>query len=232
VANQLTKLTSITYVPAVPEQLPQPAYCIMGSQTATPALDAWMAYLQGKPYQSQFLTCFPAKPYSPGRDAQLNTSANLGWNAGAVSIFSAPADCVLSFSIPISTLGALVGLQPAGQPAAQFGGITHGLLMASDTIRVIEAGVEKAEPPMPTPPVNPQVRKLLGTKQGQELLRQAGKGQELTRPATATSSCWTRPLPTASARKSPASWKSWPIPRTLPRAMSWSARSRQSTTGA
>ena len=30
---------------------------------------------------------------------------------------------------------------------------------------------------MPTPPVNPQVRKLLGTKQGQELLRQAGKGQ-------------------------------------------------------
>ena len=33
---------------------------------------------------------------------------------------------------------------------------------------------------MPTPPVNPQVRKLLGTKQGQELLRQAGKGQELS----------------------------------------------------
>ena len=33
---------------------------------------------------------------------------------------------------------------------------------------------------MPTPPVNPEVRKLLGTKQGQELLRQAGKGEKLS----------------------------------------------------
>ena len=33
---------------------------------------------------------------------------------------------------------------------------------------------------MPTPPVYPQVRKLLGTKQGQELLRQAGKQEPLS----------------------------------------------------
>ena len=33
---------------------------------------------------------------------------------------------------------------------------------------------------MPTPTVHPQTRKLLGTKQGQELLRQAGKGEKLS----------------------------------------------------
>ena len=33
---------------------------------------------------------------------------------------------------------------------------------------------------MPTPPVHPQVRKLLGTKQGQELLRQMSKRETLS----------------------------------------------------
>ncbi len=33
---------------------------------------------------------------------------------------------------------------------------------------------------MSKPTVHPQTRKLLGTKQGQELLRQAGKGETLS----------------------------------------------------
>lgn len=144
-ANRLSKLTSLTYVPAIPEQLARPAYCYAPRGQYASALEAWSSYLNGTIYDASQLLCFPAIPYSPGRDAEHNTSANLGWNAGAVSIKVVPGDCSARFKIVTSSAGVLVGLAGAGAVSGAFNAVTHGVIYTGNTVRVVERGVEKAD---------------------------------------------------------------------------------------
>lgn len=144
-ANRLTKLISLTYVPDIPEQLARPARCYAPRGQYKSALEAWHSYLNGTIYDASELFCFPAVPYRPGRDAEYNTSANPGWNAGAVSIKVVPGDCSAQFKISPASAGVLVGLVGAGAPSGAFNAVTHGVIFTGNTLRVVENGVEKID---------------------------------------------------------------------------------------
>lgn len=85
--------------------------------------------------------CYPAIPAVPGVDATFNTSANLGWNAGAASIRALSGDAVAEFSFGVGNVGSLAGFAPAGSPSGAFNAISHGLLYSGDTVVVVENGV-------------------------------------------------------------------------------------------
>ena len=85
--------------------------------------------------------CYPAIPAVPGVDATFNTSANLGWNAGAASIRALSGDAVAEFSFGVGNVGSLAGFAPAGSPSGAFNAVSHGLLYSGDTIVVVEGGV-------------------------------------------------------------------------------------------
>ena len=89
--------------------------------------------------------CYPAIPGVPGVDAVFNTSANLGWNAGAASILAIPADGAAEFSFGVGNVGSLAGFAPAGAASGAFNAVTHGLLYSGDTIKVVEGGVQVAD---------------------------------------------------------------------------------------
>jgi len=144
-ANRLNKLTSLAYIPAIPEQPGRPAYCYAPRGQYQSALEAWFAYLNGQVYDASKLFCFPAIPYSPGRDAEYNTSANLGWNAGAVSRMVAEAGCIMRFKIAFSSAGVLAGIARAGAAVGAFNAITHGVIFTGGNLRVVESGVEKVD---------------------------------------------------------------------------------------
>lgn len=148
-ANRLTKLISLTYVPAIPEQPARAAYCYAPRGQYQSALEAWISYLNGTIYDASQLLCFPAVPYSPGRDAEFNTSANLGWNAGAVSRAVAEGGCIARFKIVPSSAGVLAGLARAGDAAGSFNAITHGVIFSGENLRVVESGVEKVDSGIP-----------------------------------------------------------------------------------
>lgn len=144
-ANRLTKQSTLVYVPEIPEQLAREAYCYAPSDQSSEAISSWLNYLSGKPYTPYKLLCFPAVQYQPGRDASFNISSNAGWNAGAVSRSVAGSDCELTFKIAAWSAGVLAGIVRADAVVGAFNAVTHGLLFTGETIRVVEAGVEKAD---------------------------------------------------------------------------------------
>lgn len=84
--------------------------------------------------------CYPAVPAVPGVDAVFNTTANLGWNAGAASVHTAAGDACAEFSFGVSNVGSLAGFAAVGSAVGEFNAITHGVLYAGDTLQVVESG--------------------------------------------------------------------------------------------
>lgn len=78
----------------------------------------------------------------PGRPANLVTDFNLGWNSGAVSVLSIDGGCALTFSCPVSIVGAVVGLAYSN-PTEHYREIPFALYFNSGRFRVLEMGVEK-----------------------------------------------------------------------------------------
>lgn len=144
-ANRLTKQGTLVYVPDIPEQLGRAAYCYQLNDEVRDPFLAWHYFLFGWPNTPPRFVCFPAIPYRPGRDASLNSSANEGWNAGAISRAAAGADCELIFKIAAWSTGVLAGIVPAEAQVGAFNAVTHGLLFSGGTVRVIEGGIEKAD---------------------------------------------------------------------------------------
>lgn len=85
-------------------------------------------------------TCYPAVLDVPGIDAVFNTSANLGWNAGAASATAVAGGAHAQFSFGVSNVGSLAGFSPVGSAVGEFNAITHGVLYAGDTLQVVEGG--------------------------------------------------------------------------------------------
>lgn len=85
--------------------------------------------------------CYPAIPAVPGRDAVINTDANLGWNAGAVSVRAQPGDARAEFVFGVGNVGSLAGIAPPGSISGEFNAITHGVLYTGDTLQIVESGV-------------------------------------------------------------------------------------------
>ena len=84
--------------------------------------------------------CYPATPAIAGVDAVFNTTANLGWNAGAASLHTASGNAYAEFSFGVSNVGSLAGFASAGAAVGAFNAITHGVLYAGDTLQVVEGG--------------------------------------------------------------------------------------------
>lgn len=84
--------------------------------------------------------CYPATPAIAGVDAVFNTTANLGWNAGAASLHTASGNAYAEFSFGVSNVGSLAGFASAGAAVGAFNAITHGVLYAGDTLQVVESG--------------------------------------------------------------------------------------------
>lgn len=151
--NRLVKLTHTAYVPAVAEVPARPARCVQTGGTyrlySPSGISEWVIgtgrqALPGFSYPVT-IVCYPATPGVPGRDAVLSTDANEGWNGGAVSIAVAFGDAQAKFEIAPWSVGALVGFAAYPASGDQFAGVTHGLLYAGDTLRVVESGVEVAD---------------------------------------------------------------------------------------
>ena len=80
-------------------------------------------------------------PSIPGTPSQIITNFKIGWNGRARSIDSMKAAGRFSFSIPVSDVGAIVGLSRSPQEEG-FRDILHGFYVAHGVIRIYESGVE------------------------------------------------------------------------------------------
>lgn len=86
---------------------------------------------------------WPAVAGVRGRDALVTTDNQLGWNAGAESAAVLDGDFILTCLIPITSVGVLVGIMPAGATVANYNTLTHAVLVSAlDDPRVIESGVQ------------------------------------------------------------------------------------------
>ena len=102
--------------------------------------------IPGTPITTTSYVCYPGTPGTPplvgtpATPTQTLTDFNLGWNAGAVSRKTAPGDCTLSFKVPGSTIGAVVGLS-ANNIGAGYEEIRFGLYCSNGIAAVYELGV-------------------------------------------------------------------------------------------
>ncbi|MGS0735573.1 hypothetical protein ACVBEG_03205 [Pseudomonas sp. GG8] len=85
----------------------------------------------------------PAISDVQGRDATVVTDNQPGWNAGAHSSKVVDGDFEISFSLPRSDIGALVGLAVPGSTNS-FNGVEHGVLLTSaGSLTIVESGAPR-----------------------------------------------------------------------------------------
>jgi len=90
---------------------------------------------------------YPAQPFLPPTPAipavpeQYLYDFQLGWNARARSITSMRGDGRYSFRVPVSTVGAVVGLTDNPQDSG-YGDIRWGFSITRGVVRAVERGVE------------------------------------------------------------------------------------------
>ncbi|MBD1554766.1 hypothetical protein HAQ04_25530 [Pseudomonas sp. C2L11] len=94
-------------------------------------------------------TYHPAVSGVEGVEATTTVDNQPGWNAGAQSVDTVSGDFAVSFDLPASTLGALVGLVEPGSTVGSYAAVQHGLLLTTTNghISVVESGVEVATGP-------------------------------------------------------------------------------------
>ena len=80
-------------------------------------------------------------PGVPGTPSQIITNFKIGWNGRSRSIDSMRGAGRFSFSIPVSDVGAIVGLSRSPKEEG-FADILHGFYVAHGVIRIYESGVD------------------------------------------------------------------------------------------
>lgn len=103
------------------------------------------------------MTCFtrtvsqsyPPQPYippTPGRaptQAQVVQDFNLGWTARARSLASFPAAGEVTFKVPRSSVGVVVGLNTEFHPTG-YADIRFAFYLSRGAVRILESGVQQA----------------------------------------------------------------------------------------
>jgi hypothetical protein len=87
----------------------------------------------------------PAVPASPPTPAQMIVSLNQGWNSYARSVGQLAVGSLLDFTVKLGTYGAFMAIGPSGMEGATVDAFSHGVLVDTSGIYVIELGsvVEK-----------------------------------------------------------------------------------------
>ncbi len=163
--------TIIEAVPAIdptPGSPPAPPYCIVreiqytgwgsifipdagnydgvpGTSIGAPPGGGSIFYGQGKvKFVQECFTPTEGTPGSPGRPP-TERSFQLGWNAGAVSIGVIAENEMLQFSVDVTAVGVVVGLNDYNEGAGYLE-MEHALYFHNKTVQVMESGVVKSAP--------------------------------------------------------------------------------------
>lgn len=162
-ANRLVKQAITTYVPAVEEVIAQPARCVVTTRRElrtffrtvyrrAGATYYWWTEPYTKWVDIQSVQCYPEVTGVEGRDTQVITDNQPGWNAGARSGSSQSGDLVARYTVSPGSTGVLCGLASTGAPVGSFNAVEHGVIFSSTaTPKIVERGVQVASAPSPIP---------------------------------------------------------------------------------
>lgn len=164
-ANRLSKLQKLVYVPAIAPVAARDAYCITTTGTQSysgislsgggsvkpvqPAFDAfsdagaYLVYLLGytpyAPAQVAQKVCYPAVAGRAGTPARMDVLDNFAWDAGARSIEPVPQSGFFRASLPLSPIGVQVGLCLRGF-ASTYAEMQHSLVARREQYSIVEGG--------------------------------------------------------------------------------------------
>lgn len=166
-ANRLSKLQTLVYVPAIEPIAARKAYCtrvssdqsysgisLSGGSPSTPSQPVgdvsfngdFFSVLPGSeqysPYAPTIIEqqiCYPAVIGRAGSPARVDVLDNFGWNASARSIEPIPRSGYFRAQLPPSPVGVQVGFCRLGF-SANYSEMSHSLIARRDQYTVVEAG--------------------------------------------------------------------------------------------
>lgn len=92
-------------------------------------------------------TTYPEQPHvpaSPGQPSRMETSAHLGWSAGANSEQAHAEDCVCTFTMA-RVVGVVVGLTQNLDNVIDYGRLSHAMYFHGGSFNVMEGGAVKSQ---------------------------------------------------------------------------------------